>query len=46
MSFGVLGDYVIIVLFLGLGWVGGMWMNMGEGGLLLYYLKGNVDIIF
>lgn len=45
MSYGVLGKNVIIVLLMGLVKVG-IWMNIGEGGLFEYYLKGNGDIIY
>jgi len=46
MSYGALGRHAIQALSLGLGHVGGSWMNTGEGGLSDHHLVGGGDIVF
>lgn len=44
MSFGVILKLVVLVLLCGVVEVG-CWMDIGEGGLSLFYFEGGCDII-
>lgn len=45
MSYGVLLWFVVMVFSKGVVKVG-VWLNIGEGGMFLFYFEGNCDIVY
>lgn len=43
--YGVIGENYILVSGFGVKMVGGLWINMGEGGVILEYLYIGVNIV-